>query len=74
MMESAIYNHVSRERMYDIENATMGVVSPRILSEFMDVCITWCLMQRHPVINDYIARFNDFDIHGYNNRWYTSLI
>ncbi len=70
MMESAIYNHVSRERMYDIENATMGVVSPRILSEFMDVCITWCLMQRHPVINDYIARFNDFDIHGYNNRWY----
>lgn len=69
-ISQAIYKYVGAERTYAIENATMGIVSPALLAEFMDVCISWSLMQRHPVVENYVAQFNDIDIHAYNNRWY----
>ena len=66
----AIYKHVGADRVYAVENATMGIVSPALLAELVDVCTTWFLMQRHPVVEKYVAKFSDRDIHIYNNRWY----
>lgn len=69
-MEKLIYDNVSAERLYQIENATMGIIAPQLVSEFVDMCVTGCLMQRHEWVEKHIVQFNDADIHQYKHAWY----
>ncbi len=70
VIQKTIYEHVGADRVYAIENATMGIVSPHLLTELMDVCVTNFLMDRHPGIENYIAKFSDSDVYRYNSPWY----
>lgn len=69
-VEKLICDKVSAERLYQIENATMGIIAPQLVSEFVDMCVTGCLMQRHERVEKYIVKFSDADIHQYKHAWY----
>lgn len=69
-VQKFVYEHVGPDTMYAIEDLSLGIVSPALMFEFLDICVNAFLQNRPQWVTDHVVDFNQVDVHGYTDYWY----
>ncbi len=73
-LQGLIFQEKWRGALFKLEEFTMGIVGPDLVTEFVDVLIRAALMQHSQLVENNLVKFSEFDIHGYQDYWYVERI